>query len=1041
MKKFLKWPVLALVVLLFAFRSELTESREASFAESCETSFEESRAASFEESCLASFEESFETSFAESWSDSLIKTLTLDQKIGQLFMVAAWSDEKKESYNPTQIETLIKNNGIGGIIFFQGGPVRQAKLTNRFQSKSKIPLLIGIDAEWGLGMRLDSTISFPRAMTLGASMDEKLIYEFGKEVARQCKRIGVHMNFAPVVDVNSNPKNPVISNRSFGENADRVTTCGMAYMKGMQENGVLANAKHFPGHGDTDADSHKELPVVNKNYAQLSSNEFKPYRTMFENGLASVMVAHLSLPEFEKEAHVPSTLSKNIITGLLRDSLKFEGLVLTDAMNMEGVAKYFPAGEADVRALIAGNDVVLFPLNVPLAIQKVKEAIQQGRITEAEITAKALKVLKAKERVGAHKFKPIQIKGISKDLNLPYATALRRRCIESSITVISENKIPYEDSDKWQKPLGIVVVGDDVNCAFAKSVDQYKAVEIHSLGKECSDTEIQAVIAKMKDNCTDVLVAFLGTTNKAGSNFGITSNGTRAAEKIAEHFTTTVVMFACPYALEKSEWKGVNSFVVAYQPDDLTQQVTADAICGVIPFQGKLPVSVGTKFKEGQGKVFQTAGRMRYLKPSQTGWFNFVTSSAQTNGNSSVYVEDMMANAPTDVAGTELNLFSKVDDIVKEGLDQGAYPGCRVLIAKEGVILYNKSFGYLDKAKTQKVSESSIYDLASVTKMLSTTMALMKLVDEGKIDVEKCIGDYIEFPAGHPHAKMQLKRMLSHTAGLPAWKDFTNLTVKGGEWDGNCLSKEHTDKCSNPVCADMWTTKEMTDSIYKEILEVKLNPDQGYLYSDLGYYYYKKMIEKITGMPLDFYVSESFYKPMGLRSMGYNPQSNWPVKMIAETETDTKWRRQAVRGYVHDQGAALLGGVAGHAGLFGNANDCAALMQMCLNDGRYGANEFFHHETMDLFTARHFKDNRRGLGFDKPGFGKWTGATGPSASDESFGHSGFTGTLCWADPANGTVFVFLSNRNCPSSENWKINDLRIRPRIHEEIYKLFPVKP
>jgi beta-glucosidase-like glycosyl hydrolase/CubicO group peptidase (beta-lactamase class C family) len=1038
MKKFLKWPFLALVVLLFAFRSNLIKSSKGSFEEpSASPALLATSHRSFEEPCEAPFA----GTSSGSWSDSLIETLTLDQKIGQLFMVAAWSDEKKESYNPTQIETLIKNNGIGGIIFFQGGPVRQAKLTNRFQSKSKIPLLIGIDAEWGLGMRLDSTISFPRAMTLGASMDEKLIYEFGKEVARQCKRIGVHMNFAPVVDVNSNPKNPVISNRSFGENPNCVTECGLAYMKGMQDNGVLANAKHFPGHGDTDVDSHKDLPVVNKTYAQLSSNEFKPYRALFQNGLASVMVAHLSLPEFEKEAHVPSTLSKNIITGLLRDSLKFEGLVLTDAMNMEGVAKYFPAGEADVRALVAGNDVVLFPLNVPLAIQKVKEAIQQGRITEAEITAKALKVLKAKERVGANKFKAIQIKGISKDLNLPYVTALRRRCIESSITVISDSKIPYEDSDKWQKPMGIVVIGDGVNCSFAKSLDQYKSVEAHALSKECSDVEVQNVISKLKQNCSDVIVAYLGTTNKANTNFGITTQGTRAAEKIAEHFTTTVVMFACPYALEKSEWKGINDFVVVYQPDDLTQQVTADAICGIIPFQGKLPVSVGNRFKEGQGKVFQTAGRMRYLKPSQTGWFNFLSNSAQTNGNSSVYVEDMMATAPTEVEGTELNLFSKVDNIVKEGLDQGAYLGCRVLVAKDGVILYNKSFGYLDKAKTQKVSESSIYDLASVTKMLSTTLALMKLVDEGKIDVEKTIGEYIDFPEGHPHAKMQLKRMLSHTAGLPAWKDFTNLTVNGGEWDGNCLSKEHTDKCCNPVCADMWTTKEMSDSIYKEILEVKLNPDQGYLYSDLGNYYYKKMIEKITGMPLDFYVSESFYKPMGLRSMGYNPTKNWPVNMIAETETDTKWRRQAVRGYVHDQGAALMGGIGGHAGLFGNANDCAALMQMCLNDGRFGTNEFFHHETMDLFTARHFKDNRRGLGFDKPGFTNWSGATGPSASDESFGHSGFTGTLCWADPANGTVFIFLSNRNCPSSENWKINDLRIRSRIHEEIYNLFPVKP
>lgn len=976
-----------------------------------------------------------------SWADSVFNTLSVDQKIGQLFMVAAWSDQTKETYNPKQIESLIRNQGIGGIIFFQGGPVRQAKLTNRFQSLSKVPLLIGIDAEWGLGMRLDSTVVFPRQMTLGASHNDKLIYEFGTEVARQCKRIGVHMNFAPVVDVNSNPKNPVISNRSFGENKERVTSCALAYMKGMQDHGVLASAKHFPGHGDTEADSHKELPVINKTYAELDDVEFFPYKELFKNNVASVMVAHLSLPLYEKEAHVPSTLSKTIITSWLRDSLKYNGLVMTDAMNMEGVAKYFPAGEADVRALIAGNDVVLFPLDVPLAIQKVKQALNEGRITMAEIDAKVKRVLKAKEDAGLANYKPVKIAGIHADLNTPLTMSLKRRLVESSITFISEDEsLPFHQLEGIKNRIGIVVIGDDENCEFVKAFEKYNHAHVFTMAKECDEVAIHTVEHELKAHCNQVVVAYLGTTNKAATHFGVTPQSIKAAKHFADHLPTTAVLFACPYALDNGDWGKVQNFAIGYQADVLTQHVMADALCGAVSVEGRLPVSVGTRFSEGDGYDVNATGKLRYLKPSQTGWFNFNATSSSGGNASAVYTEDMMATSPIEYTGSETQLFGEIDKIAKEGLEQGAYPGCRVFVAKDGVILYDKAFGYLDQSKSNLVQTNTLYDLASVTKMLSTTLALMKLVDEGKLDVEKTLGDYLEFPANHPHAKMQLKRMLAHTAGLPAWKDFTTYTTSKGQWNLS-LSAVYSDSCCIPVCANMYVNQDIEAWIYEQILNVELKPEQGYLYSDLGYYYYKKIIEKETGKKLNDYVNETFYQPMELAYIGYNPLKSYSSREIAPTEKDNLWRKQHVRGYVHDQGAALLGGVGGHAGLFSNAYDAAALMQMLVNGGVYGGKRYLSAETIKQFNTCYFPDNRRGLGFDKPSSKAWSGSTGPSASALSFGHTGFTGTMCWADPANGTVYVFLSNRNCPSSENWKINDLKIRMRIQEEIYKVFPVKP
>lgn len=971
------------------------------------------------------------------WADSLLKSLSMDQKIGQLFMVAAWSDEKKESYNPNQVQNLIKQYGIGGVIFFQGGPVRQAKLTNQFQQASKIPLLVGIDAEWGLGMRLDSTISYPRQMTLGAIREKQLIYTWGIEVARQLKRIGVHMNFAPVVDINSNPNNPVILNRSFGEKREDVLASSLQYMRGMQDAGVLANAKHFPGHGDTNVDSHKDLPVVNKSLSELMQQELWPYQPLFNEGLASIMVAHLSMPQLDPEPHVPSTLSKTIVTDILRKQMKFEGLVLTDAMNMQGVAKYFPAGEADIRALIAGNDIVLFPLDVPLAIKKVKEALASGRITEADINEKVIRILKAKELAGLNKKAKIQLKGIHDDLNNGDAIRIKRELIEASITQLGEEVWPLKKDER----VGVCIVGDQANTAFVQGLKNFYEVEVISLPKDADQQKILDASSKLKaKNVTRIVVAYLGTNNKAADHFGVTQNSILVSEKMQAVAPTSVVVFGCPYILNGGDWKGVKNFIIAYQGDALTQYAAANALGGSSDLSGSLPVSAYV-FKAGEGSQIRAYRTDKHYPLEYTGLFNVKSASNVTSNSGSVYQEDMMGNVSVDVTGDLDKIFSQIDKIAKDGIAQKAFPGCSIVILKDGLVVYDKNFGSTNYEGGNAVNENTVYDLASVTKMLGTGLALMKLVDEGKLSIQAKLGDYLEFPPGHPHASLSLKHMFAHTAGLPGWKDFVPLTtLTNGEWNGECLSKTHSDLCCNPVAQDLFTTKEITDKIYNEILKAEINPSQGYKYSDLGYYYYKKIIEKLTGTTLDAFLQKEFYTPMQLSTIGYLPTQRIPLSQIAETENDTKWRKQIVKGYVHDQGAALLGGVAGHAGLFSNATDVAALMQMLLNGGEYAGKQYLSKQVISDFNTCYFPNNRRGLIFDKPSSEAWSGSTGPSASKQSYGHTGFTGTLAWADPANNTVYVFLSNRTFPDAENWKINDLKTRMKIQEEIYKVFPAK-
>ncbi|MCC6599908.1 MAG: serine hydrolase [Crocinitomicaceae bacterium] len=982
------------------------------------------------------------------WADSLIKTLTPEQKIGQLFMVAAWSDPRHQSYDVSGMDLLIKKFGIGGIIFFQGSPVRQALLTNRFQKESAVPLMIGMDAEWGLGMRLDSTISFPRQMSLGAIRDESVIYDFGREIARQMKRLGVQVSFSPVVDINNNPKNPVISNRAFGEDRDLVTRYSYQYMKGLQDGGVLANAKHFPGHGDTDTDSHKDLPVIPYDLNRLDSLELYPYTKLFQSGLSSVMIAHLYVPALDSTPNLPSTLSKNIVTSLLKEKLGFEGLVFTDALNMQGVTKYFKPGVVELKSLLAGNDVLLYSQTVAKAVQTILAAVDSGFISQEEIDAKCLKILRAKEWAGLHNMEPVKIENLVEDLNTPAAQALQRRLIEKSITILRNNcdlgPLCHSDSSR----VAVVSIGSGASTVFSRTIAKYARFDAFAMDKN-PDLKTSMFLHDTLSTYDLVIGAMLNTSNKASKNFGVSNEAARIFNSIGEKTNVVLSVFANPYSFSTlREMDNIKDIIISFQDDSLTQQVTAEIIAGACTADGRLPVSASQRFSYGEGITVGQQTRLRWVTPAYLGicsGYSKIFSGKELYSKPKEshpgnvrggYREDMMADVKNTSAGITDNCFYPIDSIAMSGILKGAYPGCRVLVAKDGFVVYDKSFGFLDWDRKNAVNTQTVYDLASVTKLASTTLAAMLMVDEGKIDVNKTLGDYLDIPQNNAYSGIVLKNMLAHCAGLTPWIPFYQSTIEDGKLSSRIYRNTPETGFTKQVAEGVYIMNSYSDTIFHEILNTPLAKDKSYKYSDLAFYFMQRIIEKVSGESLDTLVRKSFYAPMSLESMGYNPLLRMDKERIAPTENDKVWRKQHLRGYVHDQGAAMLGGVGGHAGLFSTAKDLAAIMQMLMNGGTYGGRRYLNTSTIDLFNSCYFPGNRRGLGFDKPADTKGTGSTCPEATESSFGHTGFTGTMCWADPQTGIVFIFLSNRVNPDAENKKIQTLDIRTNIQHEAYKI-----
>ncbi|MCG2611573.1 serine hydrolase [Flavobacterium sp. SM15] len=930
------------------------------------------------------------------WVDSIYNQMTFEEKVGQLFMVAAYSN--KDAEHVKSIDKLVEEYKIGGLIFFQGGPVRQAKLTNRYQAKSKVPMFIGIDGEWGLSMRLDSTYRYPWNMTLGAVQDMKLIEKMGKQMGKQAKRLGLHFNFAPVLDINTNPSNPIIGNRSFGENKEHVTEHALALMKGIQSEGVWATGKHFPGHGDTSTDSHHTLPMVNFSKERLNEVEFYPYKKLFKEGLASVMVAHLNVPSLEPRDGYPTSISYNVVTNVLKNELDFKGLIFTDALNMKGASNFKQPGDIDLEAFMAGNDILLFAENVPVALEKFCQAYNDSLITDERLEHSVKKILKYKFRSGLDHYKPIELKNLYEDLNAAEYEDLNYQLYESAATVLKKEEDNFPITKVEHENIAYVKIGDDTNEAFLNGIKTYsKITEI--------ETDSIHLMLKNLQPYSKVIIGF-HKADGAWKKHDFKSNELAILDSIAKHKDVTLAVFAKPYTLlAVKDFKNIKNVVLAYQNNTIAQTVASEVIFGAIGAKGKLPVSINTFFKVDDG-----------FKTSKT---------------------NILAYGTPQSVGMNPRILAKIDDLAKKAIDGNMTPGMQILIARKGKVFYQKAFGYHNYKKDTKVTNQDVYDLASLTKILSTLPNVMQLYDKGKIKFDTKLGHMLPAFEHTDKKDIILKDLLAHQAGLQAWIPFYQATLDSTKHP----SKKYYRKTYSPefplqVTENLFLRKDYQDTIIKRIAESPLLPKKQYKYSDFTFIILKEYLERTYHKPLDFISDNHFYKPMGMNTMTYNPLRKMDMSVIPPTEVDKYFRYTTIQGYVHDMGAAMQDGVGGHAGLFANSLDVAKMMQLFLQKGNYAGKQYFSEKTFDAFNNCAYCNvgNRRGMGFDKPQL-SGEGPTCGCASMTSFGHTGFTGTIAWADPEKDLIYIFLSNRTYPDANENKLSKNNIREDIQKVIYE------
>ncbi len=968
----------------------------------------------------------------KTWVDSVMNKLSLEEKIGQLFMVAAYSN--KDQKHIDEINYIIKKHKVGGLIFFQGGPGRQANLTNQYQALSKIPLLIAIDGEWGLGMRLDSTISYPRQMMLGAIQDDSLIYQMGYDIGKQMQRLGIHINFAPVVDVNNNPLNPVINVRSFGENRELVAKKSIMYMQGMQDAGIITTAKHFPGHGDTDKDSHYTLPSVNHNKQRLDSIELYPFRKIFDAGIEGVMVAHLNVPELGTKTDTPTTLTKSVVTDLLKEEMEFDGLVFTDALNMKGVTNHYEPGEIESLALEAGNDVLLFPVNVSNAISKIKKSVRKGNLSKERINESCRKVLEAKYRLGLirnfGKNQPVKTENLHNDLNKLVYEVTRRDLIENGLTLIRNDKNLLPIKKLKRKKFASLSFNADEITEFQKMLSKYAQID-HFIYNESHKDSVLSLLQKY-----DVVFTSVHNTSYwTSKNYKVNTEHLQIIADLSENTNVVFSLFANPYSLRNFEYiDHIDAVLISYSEEVEVQSTAAQSIFGGIKVSGHLPVTINNNYPAGKGIELKKKIRLGYGVPEQVG-----------------------------VSSIKLQ---KVDSIAKVAIDTMATPGCRILVARNGTVFYDKSFGYHTYLKKNPVKKDDIYDIASITKIAATVPSLMKMYEDSLFFLDSKLSDYLPELDTTNKGNLNIRDILTHQAQLNGWIPFYYSTLETLYPDQNLLNKRFSEDFpyklgnhsymaknfkfkegiytyypkegySTQIADDFYISNTFRDTIYKKIRESDLIEEKAYRYSDLGYYYFYQIIENLRNAKFEDFVDSTYFQELGAYRTSFLPLNKFDRSEIVPSENDQIFRKQLLHGHVHDPGAAMLGGVCGHAGMFSTANDLAKLMQMYLNGGEYGGTKFFEKETIDLFTTSPSldNDNRRAIGFDKPQMDyEKEGPTCKCISGDSFGHTGFTGTIAWADPGEQIVYIFLSNRIHPDQDNSKLIQMNIRTDIQQAIY-------
>ncbi|UCG27500.1 MAG: serine hydrolase [Bacteroidales bacterium] len=943
------------------------------------------------------------------WVDSVFSILSPEERIAQLIFVAAYSDHMVS--HEVAITDLIRDYKIGGLIFFQGDPLKQAELTNFYQSQSKVPLLIAMDGEWGLGMRLSDIADFPYQMSLGAIQDDSLIYEMGSAIAAQCKRLGVHVNLAPVVDINNNPENPVINFRSFGEDKFNVAGKAEMYMKGLQDNGILAVAKHFPGHGDTNEDSHFILPVLDHSVERIDSLELYPYKRLIEMGLGGIMTAHLNIPALDSTRNLASTLSKPVITGLLRQELGFEGLIFTDALNMKAITDYFPPGVADAKALLAGNDILEYTEDVAQAIKEIESLIESGQITMQEIDNRCRKILTLKYWAGLDNYSDIETDGLIHDLNPVSSELLNHKLVKTSITVLrnKQDLVPLKNLEKTN--IATLAVGAKALTPFQLMLDNYTKMT-HFCWHENSDSlYTEELISNLKR--FDLIISGVVNLNqRSDKQYGITERIKELMKRVGNLDRTITVVFGNAYSLNSlSGIEESDGLIVTYQDNRLFQELAAQLIFGGFGATGKLPVKVNRHFLAGDGLNTEDGIRLQYAIPEAVGMNSTYMNRA-------------------------------IDSVAEFGIRKKAFPGCQVLVARKGVVVFHKTYGYHTYNNLIPVQKNDLYDFASVTKITGPLPAMMKLYDEGKYTLDDPFSSmWPDFKKGDK-SNIIIRDILAHQAGLIAWIPYWQKTVRqNGSYRWHTIKRDSSSRYNVRISEDLYLHKNYKQKIYRAIRKSSMRDTSDYLYSGLCFYLFPEIIQNLTGVGYETYLKKNFYQPLGAYTIIFNPYLEYPVHRIIPTENDDFFRMRQIHGWVHDEGAAMMGGVSGNAGLFATINDLAKLMQMYLQMGTYGGEEYISRQTMKEFTSCQFPDNknRRGLGFDKPLIDNTSlppdeAYPAVSASSESFGHSGYTGTFTWVDPSEELLYIFFSNRVYPTRYNEKIYDLNIRTSIQQALY-------
>lgn len=957
------------------------------------------------------------------WVDSVFDALSLDQRIGQLFMVIA--DPASNTRNMTRLLTYVNEQKIGGILYQKGDPVTQATVTNRLQEAARVPLFVALDGEWGLSMRLYGTPRFPRNMMLGAIEDISLLRAYGEEVGRQCREMGIHINFAPVLDVNSNTGNPVIGLRSFGESPQAVAERGSAYAAGLESAGILSVAKHFPGHGDTSEDSHLTLPSVYHDRPRLDSTELPSFRRYISDGFAGIMTGHLFVPALCKRSGVPTSLSREVVTSLLQDELGFRGLRFTDALTMKGASEAVKDTNICVMALLAGNDILLAPAAPATDFEAVKTAVLNGTLDVRDIEARCIKILQYKYIAGLSNYRPVNVQDLRNRLSTSHAAYLVNRLNAEGLTLLKNDNEAIPVRNLAKRKIAALAIGDNAGNPFQSMLNRYDTVACFTITRNSTPSEIAKVYKAL--NNYDLILCSIHTVRIPEND--VLRRLTSTKETLFTFFTPPY--FCKEYAVSLANAKGL---IIGYENTQAAQEYAAQLLFGGIGAKGKLPVTISDMYFAESG-LYTDAVRLGYQEP--------------------------------EAVGLNSDRLSEIDTIVNEGLRAKAYPGCQVLVAKDGQIIYNKSFGYYMYDSIQHVTERAVYDLASSSKAAGTVTAVMKAYEKQGFNLNSRASEFVPVLLNSNKKDTRIRELLYHESGIVSTINFYTSAIDSTTFRGSLYSSKkdaahprrfdagsfvnttfryRTDLVSDTLRPDFTTQvarnfylrSTFRDIIMNSIARSPLGTKGKYLYSCINFILLQQVAEQQMGMPLDHILGQYFTAGLGAGTIMYNPLRKIDSLWIVPTEDDFFVRRQLLRGYVHDEAAAFMGGVSGNAGLFSNAGDLAKLLQMLLNGGTYGGETYLQRETVRLFTQSKSPNSHRGLGYDKPRpENPDISSCGILAPRSVYGHTGYTGTCFWIDPDNRLIYIFLSNRVNPTRINNALSAMNIRTRIQDAIYKSF----